>query len=169
MIDLIGGRSSRSYKLHPGLAQCKGDDLIDFVQSHKKHWDKPRDQAWAFWDKRLATAEPRTKSIISFPDPAEKVSVTAAQVTQLVEPLLQRIQALESDGLEEKVDKIDNRAKGINEWLGKIAKRVNGLKHELATYRQGLEDNLEDKARAINPVEGSGKFDLNINVRFLLR
>jgi len=32
-----------------------------------------------------------------------------------------------------------------------------------------LQKEIEDKVKAAVPMEGSGKFDLNINVRFLLR
>lgn len=163
MIELMGSRATRSYKLHNALAQCTGEDLIEFIQSHKKHYDKPRDQAWAFWDKRLTTQpglEPEEPEPLTVEDP--RLAGAYRHLMERTESMFKRIEALEEDGLDEKVVSIEA-------WLGKIAKRVNGLKHEIGTYRQGLEDNLEDKARAINPTAGEGKFDLNINVRFLLR
>lgn len=153
MIDLIGGRSSRSYKLHPGLRDVSGDDLIEFIQSHKKYYERTREKAWKFFNDRLPKdPEP---AIPPLPDPAEKTFVTAAQVTELVAPILQRIIAVEQDGLEDIVEQL---RVDIVDWKGEMFDKVRFVKEEMI-----------DKVKQAFPHEPSGKFDLNINVRFLLR
>ncbi len=149
MLKLTGSRATRLYQLHPDLAGIDGKDLITFIQGPKKHWDNELMNAWAFWHGRgFGIDKP---SIPPPPDPAEKVTVTAAQVSQLLEPFLQRIEALEQDGMEGEVEN-----------LHAIYQRMDGRISDLAL-------GLEDKIKSAVPMEGSGKFDLNINVRFLLR
>jgi hypothetical protein len=162
MIDLIGGRSSRSYKLHPGLRDVSGDDLIEFIQSHKKYYAGTREKAWEFFNERLATAEPRTKPTISFPDPAEEVTVTAAQVTELVTPLIQRIIALESDGLEETITTFMEEARGNISHQGR---RTTDLVTAFEDFKEGISADIKDIFDLEN--KSPGEFNINFNVRLL--
>ena len=159
MISLFGTRARRTYQLHQALAGMKGEDLIEYVQSHKKHWDQGHDVAWAYWDFRLASkpglepAEPVTPDLAALPDPAEKTLVTAAQVTELVAPLLQRIIAVEQDGLEDIVHNID--------------KKLHSMAGAFEGFKKGVKDDIKDIFDLEN--KPAGQFDLNVNIRFLLR
>jgi len=155
MISLMGSRATRTYKLHPALAQCKGEDLIEFIQSPKKHWDRRRDLAWAYWDKRLADKpwiEPETEL---YPEPAvvedPRLAGAYKHLMEQADSMFKRIEALETDGLGEQVENLH--------------KIHQGIRREFEQFKTGISSDIKDIFDLEN--KAPGQFDINFNVRLL--
>lgn len=147
MIDLIGGRSSRSYKLHPGLRDVSGDDLIEFIQSHKKWYEKSTEKAWEFFNEKLPQPTPPAD-----PEPAI-VPLDPEEIHANFAALIRRMEALELDGLGEQVENLH--------------KIHQGIRREFEQFKSGVSSDIKDIFDLEN--KPPGQFDLNVNIRFLLR
>lgn len=104
--------------------------------------------------------------------PEPKAVPRSIDMGQAVFQLLERVDKLESTELSA-FDEIKNTIKKMRtEWdhaLNRVDGKVNHAKTLVADMRQSLEDGLEDKAAAINPLKTPNEFNVNFNIRFLLR